>query len=241
MTEDAAPPEEEQTTDPEGEEIDAEFTVVDDEPETNEPDYKAHFAEYHRLAGEAEAAKNAWDYSKEVASSKKKVYDGKVEQLIEHGASEVEMPLFDEPETEEGQPEDWKGVQLSELDMKPATVLKFEKNEIITLGDLTDFQTDHDTFWVKDLKDFGPAAGTDADEAVAKFWEERAEAEEEINAAEYNLIALGDDEAEVENAIDDCIDIRLLQKAHAEGIDDYRRDIIVGRINAIKKLAEAQD
>lgn len=72
----------------------------------------------------------------------------------------------------------WKGTPLAFFEiygMKKTVIKALAEHtpEILTLGDLTDWQAKKGDFWLKDIKGLGPSAQQNIDEATAKYWESR--------------------------------------------------------------------
>ena len=77
-------------------------------------------------------------------------------------------PLF----TETAAPDDWRAVSI-EMILGPgriANALAENVPALLTLGDLTDWQTLKGDIWAKDVQGLGPKAVETLDEATAKFW-----------------------------------------------------------------------
>jgi hypothetical protein len=187
-----------------------------------------------------------WKVSKAQTADLKKQFDSAVQQHLQLTAEEAvqQTPLFEdsdqEPAEPEKDPDDWKPILLSTMDIKPATLKKLEEvQQITTLGNLIKWQAEHTTDWVKDLKGIGPAAGTEIDEAVAKFWADHEEAEKD-QTPYLELIKNGDDAGQVELAIHTCDDLDLLTTVFSETEDDWRSALLDARMKALEANIELQ-
>jgi len=125
--------------------------------------------------------------SGEIHKGKKKVLEtaqtalNEVCDAITRGA--VPLPLFDwanEPEIAL-----WMDVPLAHL-FEPGipdrylTALADNEPPILTLGDLTNWQSEKGDFWVKDVKGLGEGGQVAIDEATAGYWEHHPQTQEPV-------------------------------------------------------------
>jgi len=126
-----------------------------------------------------------YDLASEISKSKKKVLEtaqtalNEVCDAITRGA--VPLPLFD---SAEGGNELWMNVNLMDLvpELPDRYLVALADNEppILTLGDLTNWQTEKGDYWAKDIKGLGEAGVVAIDEATTEYWTQHQQTEEPV-------------------------------------------------------------
>jgi len=155
----------------------------------------AHYEDIRLLNTQVLKARNAAADAKDIASAKKKTYEGlaaELTELIAHGSA----PLFPVPGPSEiiehgDDWAQWRTVELSSVDGMPDKAIKaFAEHEpvIVTIGDLSGWQEEKGDFWAKDIKNFGPATREKVEEAMIAFWQTHPIASDIVESDEEAIL-----------------------------------------------------
>lgn len=143
------------------------------------------------LADEIKERRGKVESNRQALKSSKEMLAASVNELEritwEHNHPEA-FPLFkdqangkhepEKPAVVVGPPADdaWKAIPIGEAlpDLPKKVYIAFEKNNITTMGEFSEYQAKKGEWWAKDLNGVGPETATKIADAAEKFWASQA-------------------------------------------------------------------
>lgn len=118
-------------------------------------------------------AQQAEDEAKEVYNSKKKVRETRQDELDEllDAIFSSPGPLFEQEQDRQAEPQAWRDLPTSELNLTDRIQGCLEEAELTTLGALSDRMAEG-TLWALQVRGIGEASREKVEDAFQAFWEE---------------------------------------------------------------------